>query len=116
WRPNGSVSLLGNQYYGKDWLGLPDRRRVHSDNSIEVKYLDQPASPVEKGAFSLTVDVGCESGAGISCRGGAGGPAQNFSGFMLYNRNWFAHETLGLTLGGGAMNNPGRYLVLVPPI
>ena len=35
---------------------------------------------------------------------------------MLYNRSWFDHDKFGLTLGGGAMNNPGRYLVLVPPI
>ncbi len=35
---------------------------------------------------------------------------------MLYNRSWFANDQFGLTLGGGAMNNPGRYLVLLPPI
>ena len=44
------------------------------------------------------------------------GPAQNFSGFMLYNRSWFANDRYGLTLGGGVMNNPGRYLVLLPPV
>ena len=117
WRPNGSVSLLGNQYYGKDWLGLPDRWRVHSDNSLTLKYFDRPGNGYDKGAFSLTVDAGCESGAGVSCKGGdAANPAQNFLGFMLYNRSWFANDRIGLTLGGGAMKNPGRYLVLVPPI
>jgi hypothetical protein len=35
---------------------------------------------------------------------------------MLYNRMWFDHDTYGLTLGGGKINNPGRYLVLLPPI
>jgi hypothetical protein len=35
---------------------------------------------------------------------------------MLYNRSWFDNDRYGLTLGGGAMNNPGRYLVLLPPI
>ena len=29
---------------------------------------------------------------------------------------WFHHDKFGLTLGGGKMNNPGRYLVLLPPI
>jgi hypothetical protein len=35
---------------------------------------------------------------------------------MLYNRFWFAKDRVGVTLGGGAMTNPGRYLVLLPPI
>jgi len=116
WRPNGSVSLLGNQYYGKDWLGLPDRWRVHSDNSLTLKYYDRPGNGFDKGAFSLTIDAGCESGAGVSCQGDDANPAQYFLGFMFYNRSWFANDRLALTLGGGGMKNPGRYLVLVPPI
>ncbi len=35
---------------------------------------------------------------------------------MVYNRMWFKKDTYGLTIGGGQINNPGRYLVLVPPI
>ena len=35
---------------------------------------------------------------------------------MIYNRAWFARDLIGVTLGGGAMANPGRYLVLLPPI
>jgi hypothetical protein len=35
---------------------------------------------------------------------------------MLYNRLWFDRDRYGLTLGGGRINNPGRYLVLLPPI
>ena len=35
---------------------------------------------------------------------------------MLYNRFWFHNDLLALTIGGGAMQNPGRYLVLLPPI
>ena len=35
---------------------------------------------------------------------------------MVYNRFWFAQDRYGLTLGGGQINNPGRYLVLLPPI
>jgi hypothetical protein len=34
----------------------------------------------------------------------------------VYNRLWFAHDRYALTIGGGAINNPGRYLVLLPPI
>jgi hypothetical protein len=117
WRPNGKVSVLGNQYYGTDWLGLPDRRRFHSDNSLTFKYFDRPGNGYSKGAFSLTVDLGCESGAGVRCvNGDKTNPSQNFSGVMFYNRAWFGADRYALTLGGGAMQNPGRYLVLIPPI
>src|SRR5262249_3013514 len=43
-------------------------------------------------------------------------PAQYFLGFMAYNRLWFHKNLFALTLGGGAITNPGRYLVLLPPI
>jgi hypothetical protein len=115
YRPTSIVSIHSNSYYGADWLGLPDRKRVHTDNSLQIKYRDRPSSAWTKGAFSLTVDAGCEWGSGVSCTGGAD-PKQSFLGFMLYNRSWFNEDKLAVTLGGGAMNNPGRYLVLVPPI
>jgi hypothetical protein len=35
---------------------------------------------------------------------------------MAYNRLWFHKDLFGFTLGGGAITNPGRYLVLMPPI
>ena len=117
WRPTANLSILGNEYYGHDWLGLPDRKRFHSDNSIEFEYLDDATRAIDKGAFSVTIDLGCESGGGVSCTGGdATAPSQHFIGAMAYNRLWFAHDKIGLTLGGGFMSNPGRYLVLVPPI
>jgi len=53
----------------------------------------------------------------VSCAGdSAKGPKQSFLGYMFYNRFWFDHDRYGVTLGGGAINNPGRYLVLLPPI
>ena len=118
WRPNGNLSMLSNNYlYGKDTLGNPSRKRVHSDSSIEYKYLDHPDSKLSKAAFSFTVDAGCEYGGGVSCSGGSPSkPSQYFLGFMLYNRWWFNHDRYAVTLGGGAINNPGRYLVLIPPI
>jgi hypothetical protein len=115
WRPNANVSFTSNNYYGHDWLNLPDRWRLHTDNSIQVKYYDDSTKTFDRGAFSLTVDAGCEKGNGVSCTGGTD-PQQSFLGFMLYNRSWFAKNLYGLTLGVGAMNNPGRYLVLLPPI
>ncbi len=118
WRPNGWLSVLGNQYMlGEDALNTPGRVRYHSDDSIEIKYLDHNESFLSKAAFSLTGDIGCEHGGGVSCWGNsAKGPKQDFLGFMFYNRFWFDRNRYGLTLGGGRINNPGRYLVLLPPI
>jgi len=122
WRPNGWLSVLGNQYaLGEEAAGAPGRVRYHTDDSIEVKYYDHPENFLSKAAFSLTGDMGCEHGGGVSCstnhgQGANFHPKQSFLGFMLYNRLWFDKDKLGLTLGGGKINNPGRYLVLLPPI
>jgi hypothetical protein len=126
WRPTPWLSILGNQYaLGADALNTPGRIRYHTDDSIQIKYYDNPEKFISKAAFSLTGDLGCEHGGGVSCAGNSvkiiNGerviwPKQSFIGFMLYNRLWFAKERYGLTLGGGKINNPGRYLVLLPPI
>jgi len=116
WRPTEWLSFVGNQYgVGQDTVGL-HRTRWHTDDSVEIKYYDVPTKLLDKMALSLTLDAGCESGAGVTCAGGKGGPAQNFLGFMFYNRWWFHRDLFAITMGGGAMNNPGRYLVLLPPI
>jgi hypothetical protein len=61
--------------------------------------------------------MGCEHGSGVSCAGdSAKGPKQGFLGSMIYNRLWFHKDLYALTLGGGQINNPGHYLVLLPPI
>ena len=116
WRPNSSISVLGNQYYGTDTLGVPDRRRFHTDDSIQYKYYDRPDRTLDKAAMTFTVDAGCEFGGGVSCTGNPNSPAQYFLGFMAYQRLWFHHDLFGFTVGGGAITNPGRYLVLLPPI
>ena len=110
WRPNGSLSILGNQYFGTDTLGVPDRKRFHTDDSVMVKYVDNPGGVLSRAAFSVTLDAGCEWGGNVSCSD------QFFLGFMAYNRLWFWENRIGLTVGGGAITNPGRYLVLLPPI
>ena len=118
YRPNGSISIISNNYgVGADALGIPTRTRLHTDDSIEVKYYDRPEKWMDKSAFSVTVDAGCETGGGVNCTGNSKtGVKQSFLGFMVYNRLWFHKDLYGLTLGGGAINNPGRYLVLLPPI
>ena len=118
WTPAPWINIISNNYgVGQDDLFTPHRRRLHTDNSVEVKYYDRPENSLDKMAFSLTGDLGCEYGAGVSCYGDHhGGPKQSFVGWMGYNRFWFHRDIFGLTIGGGQINNPGRYLVLIPPI
>src|ERR1700752_2775981 len=119
WTPVPWMNIISNNYgFGEDDLFIPNRRRIHTDNSIEVKYFDRPEeASLDKMAFSFAAAAGCEYGGGVSCYGNKrGGPKQSFLGFMLYNRFWFHRDLFGLTVGGGKINNPGRYLVLLPPI
>jgi hypothetical protein len=124
YRPNGKISMLSNNYgVGADALGIPNRTRMHTDNSIEVKYYDRPGQFLDKMAFTVTADAGCETGGGVNCftnqKNSAGkiiSYKQSFLGYMVYNRWWFDKDRYGFTLGGGQINNPGRYLVLLPPI
>jgi hypothetical protein len=110
WRPNANIATVFNPYFGTDTLGQPDRKRLHSDQSVMVRYYRQPTHGLSQAAASLTVDVGCEMGGGVSCQ------SQYFAGFMAYHRVWMRQDTMALTLGGGGILNPGRYLVLLPPI
>jgi hypothetical protein len=145
WIPNDSLKLVFNTYVlGQDNLatgsgypnnggnpnaaiGLPNPNgtyvnyanvtRMHEDDSVVVKYYDangEGGLGVSRMAFSLTGDLGCESGGGVHCTHGPN--KANFVGLMGYNRIWFDHNLYAVTLGGGFMNNPGRYLALVPPI
>jgi hypothetical protein len=118
WRPTPWLSITGNQYaFGADTLNNTGRIRYHTDDSIQVRYYNNPDGRLSKAAFSLTGDLGCEHGGGVSCFGNTpSGPKQSFVGFMLYNRFWFDKDRFGVTIGGGKINNPGRYLVLIPPI
>ena len=118
WCPNNNFKLLTNNYYGTDAAGIPERKRFHSDNSVLWRYYHKPNSNgITKMAFSLTADVGAEKGGGVNgFKNGDStqGPAQYFVSTTFYNRVWFAKNKLAWTLGGGFMNNPGRYLVLYP--
>lgn len=110
WKPVGWFTFVGNQYFGMDQLGIKDRKRIHTDDSVMIKYYDNPSGFVSKIAVSLTVDAGCEWSPTVQCSD------QFFLGFMAYNRIWFLHDQFAVTVGGGAIDNPGRYLVLLPPI
>ena len=141
WTPYPWMDIVSNNYgLGHDDLYITNRGRIHTDDSIEIKYYDKPSyKGLDKMAFSFTGDMGCEFGPtintatysqlGVSCTGNrtqsaesAGtaapvvNPKQSFIGYMVYNRMWFRHDLHGFTIGGGQINNPGRYLVLLPPI
>src|SRR5579859_3129691 len=138
--------VWNNYGLGEDAVGFPGRSRVHADYSAQVKYYDKPESFIDKMAFTATGDAGCEYGGGpvsfasangaldpkgrspemgttstynggVNCHNSKGGrPKQAFLGYMFYDRTWFKKDRFALTLGGGVLNNPGRYLTLLPPI
>ena len=98
--------------------------RMHTDNSVLFRYYNNPNTKLlPKAAFSATFDIGGEQGDGVTPFGGAGTEGkcsnsrpcnQHFLSWMIYNRFWFFDGLLALNMGGGMMENPGRYLVLSP--
>jgi len=131
---------------GEDDAGFPGRSRVHADYSGQWKIYDDPKKFFDKWAATITGDAGCEYGGGpasfatadgvlpangaspmkgttdtynggVNCHSSKNGrPKQMFIGWMAYTRFWFEHDRHAITLGGGQMNNPGRYLTLLPAI
>jgi TolA-binding protein len=142
WRPKPYLDFVWNNYgMGEDVIGAPGRSRVHADYSAQIKVYDRPTNFLDKIAFTVTGDAGCEYGGGpalssydpkgnspemgsnstysggVNCHSAKNGkPKQDFVGWMMYNRYWFKKDLYAITLGGGQMNNPGRYLTLLPPI
>jgi TolA-binding protein len=148
WRPKPWLDFVWNNYgLGEDDSTNTGRSRIHADYSGQFKVYDQPKAFLDKIAFTITGDAGCEYGGGspsfatpdgqldphgfspekgttssynggVNCHGGSknGRPKQAFIGWMMYNRYWFHKDLYAVTLGGGQMNNPGRYLTLLPPI
>lgn len=117
WMPNSNIKLLTNDYYGSDAAGIPGRKRFHSDNSFLLRYYNKPKSKgISRIALSLTADLGFEKGSGVNGfkDDPVKGPSQYFLSAMIYNRIWFDQNKFAWTIGGGVMNNPGRYLVLYP--
>jgi hypothetical protein len=147
YRPTPWLDFVWNNYgLGEDdaneqQTGSATRSRIHADYSAQVKFYDKPKATLDKMAFTITGDAGCEYGGGassgpyntkgfspemgssslysggVNCHNSANGkPKQMFIGTMAYLRAWFDKDKYAVTLGGGLMNNPGRYLTLLPPI
>ncbi len=142
WRPKPWLDFVWNNYgMGEDDSANLNRTRIHADYSAQVKVYDKPEKLLDKIAFTVTGDAGCEYGGGpasgpydptgaspemgsnstynggVNCHNAKNGrPKEAFIGWMMYNRYWFKKDLFAVTLGGGQMNNPGRYLTLLPPI
>ncbi len=121
YRPTGNWDFVWNSYtLGRDTLGNDQRSRYHADWSQEWKFYEKAdGKGFHRMATTMTEDFGCETGGGVACRGNwsKGIPAQNFIGIMGYMKMWLdTKERFAFNFGGGVMNNPGRYLVLLPPI
>jgi len=148
YRPKPWLDFVWNNYgVGQDDAGFPGRTRIHADYSGQIKFYDNPNKMLDKIAFTVTGDLGCEMGGGpvsfamaggtlnpkgaspeqgngvstynggVNCHNHKGGePKQAFEGWMDYMRFWFHKDVFAVTLGGGQMSNPGRYLTLLPPI
>jgi len=122
WRPTAWFSAVFNNYgMGTDVLGNPGQSRIHTDDSVEMRYYNHPNGKLDYMAWTFTGDLGCEYGPGttvatVTCFGGHGSIKESFVGAMAYNRWDFAKNHYGITVGGGFLNNPGRYLTLLPPI
>jgi hypothetical protein len=118
WRPKPYLSFVFNNYgMGTDVLGSPATSRIHTDDSFEIRELNHPDALLDMMAFSATGDMGCQYGGGQNCFNDKnGGIKTSFLGYMFYQRFQFAKDHYGMTLGGGYLNNPGRYLTLLQPI
>lgn len=117
YRPREWIKMIFNGYGGFDTPDKPGRFRFHSDNSLLVRYYNNPGNRfISRMAFALTADLGFENGEGVVPFGGDSiTPSQNFLSGMLFNRVWFGKKgRLALTFGGGVISNPGRYLALLP--
>jgi hypothetical protein len=128
--PREWVKMVFNGYMGTDTQDHPGRVRVHSDNSLLIRYYNHPSSKgLSRAAFSATFDIGFEQGDGVAAFHGQSKASndapdlsctnvnpceQDFVSGMVYNRFWFYKNLFGWTFGGGFIHNPGRYLVLVP--
>jgi hypothetical protein len=131
WRPTENLDFVWNTYtLGRDTLYNPYRSRYHEDDSQEWKYYERPGKMLDRMAFTVTEDVGCETGGAKQNPTNIGGtnvvcthgntatrpPSQNFMGIMAYHRWWFHKDMFSFNVGGGVVDNPGRYLALLPPI
>jgi len=65
YRPKPWLDFVWNNYgVGQDDAGFPGRTRIHADYSAQIKFYDNPKKTLDKIAFTVTGDLGCEMGGG----------------------------------------------------
>src|ERR1022692_4578434 len=121
-RPVEWISMNSNDYFGFDAQDLAGLYRWHTDNSFNIRYYNDPnGSFITRLAASYTGDIGGEHGDGVAfsgtspeghCSVAKPCPAR-FLSAMTYQRAWFG-EQFAVTIVGGYMTNPSRYLILTP--
>ena len=140
WRPKPYLDFVWNNYgLGEDVIGQPGRSRVHADYSGQFKVYDNPSKFLDKIAFTVTGDLGCEYGGGaaggpydpkgnspengtsstytggVNCHSAKNGkPKQAFMGWMMYNRYWFKKDRYAVTLGSEQIDNQVVILPFFP--
>ena len=120
YQPTENWKFVFNNYFnGTDTLGVPDRKRFHTDDSVELRYYNQPESDrLSKMAMSFTADCGCEYGGGVVRATAVTRPRRRRTSRAGWRTtaSGSQRDLMAVTLGGGKMTNPGRYLTLLPPI
>ena len=115
YRPNENTTFVANFYYGTDTRNIAGRVRFHHDNTVMIRYKNNPASHgVSRMAFSLNSHYGYEDGGSLN---GVAYPSRSetyFAGTSLANRIWFQENKFAMTLRAGYLTNPGRYLPVNP--
>src|SRR5258708_6346144 len=110
YRPSEPISMVFNAYVGTDTaaiarpLDAASRIRFHSDNSFLLRYYNSPGKFFHRAAFSVTADLGFESGAGVQPFGnGIFGAVSNANSVTPAN----SVATAPPTCGGAVLGPPG---------
>ncbi len=101
-----------------------DKAAFTVTGDLGCEYGGGPAAYAGNGVTSFSptgatpeTGTGSTYAGGVNCHNDKNGrPKQDFEGWMTYGRFWFKKDLYAITLGGGQMSNPGRYLTLLPPI
>ena len=102
WRPTGWLSIARQpiRAWARMRWAIPAAFAITPTTASRSSTTTNPRTFIDKAAFSLTGDLGCEHGGGVSCAGdSAKGPKQSFLGFMVYNRIWLHKDLYGITAG-----------------
>ena len=110
YRPQEAISIVANGYVGSDTTPInraydaASRIRFHSDNSLQIRYFNNPGKFFHRAAVSLTADLGLESGAGVQPFGnGIFGTVGNGNA----GRKDSSGNALAPTCGGALLGAPG---------